>query len=454
MSFFRDIIKKNGDRLEIFMMNSIPEWFVKSSIYQINPRTFSAEGTIEAVTRELPKLRELGFKIMYLCPVFREDDSEDKAFWSERQLKSATENPKNPYRMNDYFDIDEEYGSMADLKRFVESSHELGMKVLLDLVYLHIGPNADILKIHPEFAAKNPDGTAKLTRWHFPYLNYECEGLREYLWSNMTYYVGVIGADGFRCDVGDDVPLDFWCEGKRRITAIKPDAVMINEGVRPEYLSVFHANYTFWWHDCVFQLLEGSITADALITRDEAEKYRVPLGKRLLRDMDNHDTVTDWPYRIEGHYGSDAMELILALNFTLDGVPMVFCGNELADCARLSMFANRFHMGEFEVTDRSSSGAATERRKRVIRTLNEFRESISALNSGATVWHRLDKDRVLSFDRAISGEAVRFVGNFSGEAVEVPDTAFGEVILSNNAERTEGVIRLSSYGYIILLERE
>jgi len=75
-----------------------PDWFANGAMYQINPRTFSAEGTIAAVSRELPWLAEQGFRTMYLCPVFEEDDSCDLSGWSERQKKSQTENPKNPYR--------------------------------------------------------------------------------------------------------------------------------------------------------------------------------------------------------------------------------------------------------------------------------------------------------------------------------------------------------------------
>ena len=101
------------------MKRPIPDWFKKGAVYQINPRTFSAEGTISAVTNELPALSQMGFGIMYLCPIFKTDESTDKTFWSARQLKSETENPKNPYRMTDYFEIDEEYGSMDDLKEFV-----------------------------------------------------------------------------------------------------------------------------------------------------------------------------------------------------------------------------------------------------------------------------------------------------------------------------------------------
>ena len=103
--------------------NIVPDWFKKTSVYQVNPRTFSREGTIKAVTDELPTLKELGFGIIYLCPIFKTDDSKDKAYWSPRQIASNTENPKNPYRMVDYFEIDEEYGSMADLNEEVLRQH-------------------------------------------------------------------------------------------------------------------------------------------------------------------------------------------------------------------------------------------------------------------------------------------------------------------------------------------
>lgn len=80
-----------------------PEWFARSAVYQVNLRTFSKEGTIKSLTAETEFLKSLGFGTVYLCPIFCEDNSEDRKCWSERQIKSKTENPKNPYRINDYF---------------------------------------------------------------------------------------------------------------------------------------------------------------------------------------------------------------------------------------------------------------------------------------------------------------------------------------------------------------
>ena len=53
----------------------VPDWFRKGSVYQINLRTFTEKGTIKAATEQLPFLADLGFEVMYLCPIFQEDDS-------------------------------------------------------------------------------------------------------------------------------------------------------------------------------------------------------------------------------------------------------------------------------------------------------------------------------------------------------------------------------------------
>ena len=425
------------------------EWFKRSAVYQINPRTFCEEGTIKAVTAELPFLAEMGFQIMYLCPIFEEDDSTDLRFWSVRQKASETNNPKNPYRMNDYFKIDSEYGTLDDLREFVSVAHGLGLKVLLDLVYFHIGPNAPILKAHPEFVMTDEHGEIVLGKWNFPIFNYENEGTREYLWSNMVFYIGAIGVDGFRCDVATRVPLDFWEEGARRIKAIKPDAVMINEGEKAEYLSVFDANYGFHWHSLLYRLLHKEATAADVAEAHAAKAEKYPADGLILRDMDNHDTVTDWPYRIEEHFGNDCMELILATNYIIDGVPMVYCGNEIADATRHSMFANRFHRGVYEVADRKASGAAVDRRKATVRTLNVLKRNEAVLETGKTEWIKTDLPYVLAFCRVGDGEAITFAGNFSKDQAEV-EIGSGELLLSNGAAIENGKVKLSAYGYAVI----
>lgn len=433
----------------------IPEWLRKSAVYQINPRTFTKEGTLNAVKAELPMLREMGFRIMYLCPVFEEDDSTDKANWSIRQIASETENPKNPYRMNDYYKIDSEYGTMDDLRDFISEAHKLGMRVMLDLVYFHIGPNAPILKVHPEFGRQNSDGSFICTYWKFPYLDFNSQGLREYLWCNMTYYVGELDVDGFRCDVGDGIPDDFWAEGARRIKAIKPDAVLINEGTKYyRMVNIFDSSYNFGWHSDVYKCISGEKSVPEIIAEEKKRLDTVPVNGLLLRDMDNHDTVTDWPKRTELVAGHDGMELILALNYCMAGIPMVYCGNELADTSYVSMFANRFHMGKFEATDRNA--LMTEdyslRRQSVMKKLNQLLAENDAINGFNMEW--LDNDcpeHIISFKRRGESKNVAVIGNLSNEEVVTAVEAAvsgGNVIMDNHAEICGASIKLGAYGYV------
>ncbi|MBQ2968491.1 MAG: hypothetical protein IJE10_10280 [Clostridia bacterium] len=433
-----------------------PDWLLKNAIYQINPRTFSEEGTIDAVTKELPFLKELGFNIVYLCPVFSEDNSENKENWSKRQLSSETGNPKNMYRMNDYFEMDEEFGTMESLKALTERAHALGMKVLLDMVYAHIGPNAPIIKRHPEFVQQTPEGEFILTAWHFPALDFNCEGLREYLWCNMVYYISVIDADGFRLDVGDAIPVDFWKEARRRIQTIKSDAVLINEGNDYEKMAVaFDATYCYPWHEKMRNVFCDNAPADTIRVLHEELLQKIPQGGKLLMDIDNHDTVTDWDGRTETKAGHDGMEQIEVINFLMDGIPMVYTGNELACEAKLNMFANRFYMGKYEVTDRSKKHTPESiRRQTVIRALNRLKAESDVLRYGKTEWIKTDApESVIAFKRVHGDKALYFFGNTKKEPVQIQiekDMQDKDCLLSNgNHQIQDNNLCLKAREYVV-----
>lgn len=438
-----------------------PKWLTQSSVYQINPRTFSAEGTIRAVTARLPELAAMGFGVMYLCPIFEEDDTQEN--WSRRQIMSETMNPKNPYRIVDYFNVDSEYGTMEDLREFVEKSHALGMRVLLDLVFLHAGPNAKILRSRPEFAKQDAEGNWLLNDWNFATFDYTNAGTREYLWSNMVYYVGVVGVDGFRCDVGDQVPEDFWVEGRRRIHSINPESVLINEGRKFFWMkNAFDATYAFGWHDKLYKVFTKDEPAQTIREQWEADTAETPKGGLLLRDMDNHDTVTDRSARAEIAAGHDGMEQIQAMNYIIDGIPMVYCGNEIACDATLSMFANRFYPGRFSTTDWGKADTPpAKRRQEVMRLLNALRRESAVLQEGETTWLEHDRpEAVTAFARSLGGEAYIFIGNAKDEEITVTmaKRVSGETVLTND-EAFEGTVsaeafKLGGRKYMILHKTE
>lgn len=431
----------------------IPEWLKRSAVYQVNLRTFSEEGTIDSLRKELAFLKSLGFKIVYLCPVFQEDDNEDTLFWSIRQKASGTQNPKNPYRIDDYFEIDEEYGSMEDLVALIQEAHTLGMKIILDLVYMHLSPHAPIIGRHPDFVQRDENGKIVYSDYKFPLTNFESAGLREYLWCNMTYLIGETDADGFRCDVGDCVPDDFWAEGRRRIRAIKPDAVLINEGCKFERLATtFDSCYAFEYQRDLYKVFSGEITAKEMIGRENARRETIPENGCILRNFDTHDTVTDWKERMEKFIGNDGMELVTVLNYVYDGIPMVYCGNELADTATVNLFSNRFHRGRFFATDREGlkTQKAGIRRQSVITQLNRLLAENDAMCSTDFEWLNVAGENTFAFRNKGKCRDVVFVGNLGKAAInETLDFPIHSVLLHNNADFNGKQLLLRPYGYIL-----
>ncbi len=374
----------------------------RASIYQISLRTFTPEGTLKAAEKMLPFVASLGPEYIQLLPVAQADDGEDQVFWSKRQIASETGNPKNNYRMKDYFAIDSEYGNENDLRDFVQMAHSLGLKVLLDLVYFHCGPNAVFLEEHPDFVRRNEDGSFYTGEWNFPVLNYESRELREYLWENMEYFVEKFDVDGYRCDVGCMVPLDFWAEGIRRIRAIKPDVYMVNEGNEPEYLTVFDVNYFYDGCFDAVPVAQGKMTAAQFCQKWEHCRQELPEGTgRMLHFIDNHDVASDsGENRHEKTIGTAGVDALLVLDFLLDGVPFVFNGYEVADDLKHNMFSNRFYGKDPVINWANALCKKGMERITLLRKLYQIHRENDALCSKELIWCKhTGTDQVAAFYR-------------------------------------------------------
>ena len=81
----------------------------------------------------MPFIKEIGTDIVYITPIWEADDDENREYWSPRQIKSGLNNPKNPYRIKDYYSIDSEYGTMDDFEEMLEEAHKRGIKIMMDL---------------------------------------------------------------------------------------------------------------------------------------------------------------------------------------------------------------------------------------------------------------------------------------------------------------------------------
>lgn len=425
--------------------------FVKKSIiYQLSLRAFTKEGTLAAAEKHLEEIKELtAADIIYLLPIAKADPDSNEEFWSERQKASGCGNPRNPYRIADYNAIDPEYGTEKDLASFVEKAHSLGLKVILDLVYFHAGPS--FAKKHPAFVKRSGDGSVVNGQWSFPELEFSNRRLREHLWENMEYFVREFDIDGYRCDVGDRVPLDFWEEGRRRIEKLNKNVIMLNEAelARPDDQKyAFDLNYSFSM-GMLQPVLTGDLGCSDLecqLLHNEAAALR---GARFIRCFENHDIANDmYGRRFERLYGEFAVNALLAFCYTIGGTPFLYNGCEFRDGSRHSIFANK---GEF-VIDR---GADNSGRVKLLLRLAELFRSEEALFEGATKFVRTNYPReVIAYIReSASGEKIFVAVNLSLRNIRVKPESIAlpgdDPLLAEGASVIGGEIDFSQYGFLI-----
>lgn len=395
----------------------------RAVIYQLFLRAFTPEGTINAAAKLLPHLASIGVDIVYLCPITTSDDDMDRTHWSERQRESGIDNPCNPYRLKDYYEIDPEYGTDEDLLAFVRTAHQLGLRVILDLVYWHCGPKANIIAEHPDFVQRDQNGELIFNEYNFALLNYDNPALREYLYNNMVYFIDDFDVDGYRADVACAVPVDFWNEARRRLVARKPDLIMLAESEEPAlHDQAFDLSYAFRWSYPVNSVFDGKAPATAVkACWQELNDLMAANPPRFVRCIDNHDIASDdLENRQEKRRPLEANDAALLLDFTIDGIPFVYNGQEIADATRLSLWSNRFHTHN-QCIDWSKALTADGRaRLEFFKKLTALRHETPALVTRKTQWvDNTAPEQVISFLRlpdSTDGKGILVVINASAKA--------------------------------------
>lgn len=417
------------------------------SIYQMSMRTFTPDGTLKAAEKLLPYVADLGFEYVYILPVCEADRDYDLDTWSPDWRNGVIKNPANPYKHIDYYNVDSEYGTNEDFKNFITSAHNSGLKVIIDLVYLHCGRNLYHLSEDPDFLVRDERGNIPLgERWPFARINFNNIKAREYLWNNMLYYITDCGADGFRCDCGDMVPIDFWEEGIRRVRAVNPNVIMINEGYNRETLEHgFDMIYTD--NDMItepnsYYMITGKISVAEWKNRMSEEFAK---SGKFIRFVENHDLANvSGVARPEAVLGTDKFEAYIVLCYTLNGVPFIWNGNEFCDTSVNKIMGNR----EYGHNSLNWMNAQTENGKiriSIIKTLNKMRGKYPELQIAETEILNTS-DNVIAFKRKLKKGFLMAVFNFGKDVYETE--CIGNIILSNNIKKNNK-ISVEKNGYYI-----
>ena len=160
-------------------------------LYELHVGAFTPEGTWTAAARELPALAELGVTLIEVMPVA---DFPGRFGWG--------------YDGVDLFAPTRLYGRPDDFRAFVDRAHALGLGVLLDVVYNHLGPDGNYLGQYARAYVTERHATP----WG-PALNYDGSDagpVRELVLANAEYWVEEFHLDGLRLDathtIHDDSP--------------------------------------------------------------------------------------------------------------------------------------------------------------------------------------------------------------------------------------------------------
>ena len=156
----RKPLEKEEQPKELVVTNEALESAV---IYEANIRQYSPEGTFEAFTKDIPQLKDLGVKVIWLMPIYPISMTKRKATpdLSIEDIEDEEEKKKylgSYYAISDYTAVNPEFGSMEDLEKLIETAHDNDMYVILDWVANHTGWDHNWIKEHPEYYVKNSAG--------------------------------------------------------------------------------------------------------------------------------------------------------------------------------------------------------------------------------------------------------------------------------------------------------
>ncbi len=329
-------------------------------IYEMHVGTFHVTdpgqpGSFHSVIEKLPYLQELGINTIELMPIteFPGDYS-----WGY--------NPAHP------FAVEESYGGVTGLKDLVKAAHQVGIAIILDVVYNHFGPS-DIDLWQFDGWSDNEGGGIYFyndwraeTPWGATRPDYGRAEVRQYLRDNALMWLEEFRMDGLRLDgtmfmrnangldgdTGSDIPevWNFFQDLNREVNERYPRKLLIAEDLMDNVAiteSVEEGGAGFgsqWWGGFVHPVRAVVIEPEDQQRNMEklAQIVAFPSDKAFKRIIytESHDEVANgkarvneeiWPGESDNYFAIKRSFLGAALVFTAPGIPMMFQGQEFAE---------------------------------------------------------------------------------------------------------------------------
>ncbi|MBP5643591.1 MAG: alpha-amylase [Bacteroidales bacterium] len=431
-------------------------------IYQLFPRVFGANenkkcGTFSDISdAEIERIKSLSVSHIWLTGVIRHSG------WRDTNPAVTKGNAGSPYAIVDYYDIDPDLAKvkknrMAEFDQTVERIHKHGLKVIIDFVPNHLAreykgdftdenfyilPNQKFVAPtengdkYYEFPAKATGNdvfspTPSLNDWYDTVkLNYTNHDTWQKMLKIMQFWCSK-GVDGFRCDMAEMVPVEFW---RWAIEELRKsfNVTMIAEIYQPNlYQSYIEADFNYLYDKVgLYNTLENIYRyGQRADTISDVWKGLNGLDDNMLRFMENHDEV-----RLASRFFMQKAENaypFVALSALMNRGPfMIYNGQEYgedaadSDNGRTSIFDYCYmKIKNLQVFD-------------FYKNLLNFRESHPAIHQGAfydLMWanpwyNNFDPQYVYAFLRYYDNDKLLIVINFNlhegrNVTVTIPDDA-------------------------------
>jgi len=409
-----------------------------------DPKAYQG-GDFQGVIDKLDYIKDMGFTAIWLTPIFDNQPLGYHGYW-----------------ITDFYKTEEHFGSIDTFKKLVDEAHKRDMKVMVDFVVNHVGPEhpwvndpqkSDWFHENQPMNFDNEESLQNAWLYDLPDLNTENPEVKNYLFDAAKWWIEETDVDGYRLDTVRHVPQEFWTEFSEEVKSVKEDFYLLGEVFDRDPQKIAKYN---------------DVGIDGFVNFPQAEEMRSVFQKpdtsmdRLFNFWKYNETYYDDPYLMGTFIDNHDMErftrllvqeklfpgtrwkLALTYMYTTPGIPIVYYGSEIA-----------VDGGNDPDNRRFMNFRADEELIDYITQLGKLRQDYPALTRG-TIEPVYEKGGMGIFKRTYGDQTLVIAINNTSKSQKVQ---LSEEELAENSELkgllTADLVRIDKDGkYTIVVDRE